>query len=113
MRSIANSRQVGTALLAFAVASCSPDTLTSSRSSDAATPVGQRGGITHDNAQAALDAVNAANAHAIAVAPSLVDPGLPLAPFVEARLYSIAFIMASSSVVSLPIYKPLLAGSIS
>ncbi len=39
---------------------------------------------------AMLDAVMAGNAQAVAAAPSLVPPGAPLAPFVEARLYAIA-----------------------
>jgi hypothetical protein len=38
----------------------------------------------------ALDAVFAGNAQGIAAAPSLVPPGAPLAPFIEARLYAIA-----------------------
>jgi PAP2 superfamily len=39
---------------------------------------------------AVTDAVMAGNAQAVAAAPSLVPPGAPLAPFVEARLYAIA-----------------------
>ncbi|MDB4915741.1 MAG: hypothetical protein JWM95_3385, partial [Gemmatimonadetes bacterium] len=38
----------------------------------------------------ALSAVFAGNAQAVAAAPSLVPPGAPLAPFIEARLYAIA-----------------------
>ena len=38
----------------------------------------------------ALTAVFAGNAQSVAAAPSLVPPGAPLAPFVEARLYAIA-----------------------
>ena len=87
MRSIANIFKGGAVLLAFALAGCSADTQSTSASVTA--PVAERGGIPHDNAAAALDAVNAGNAQAIAVAPSLVPPGAPLAPFVESRLYAI------------------------
>ena len=55
-------------------------------------PVRTAGGIPHQVAAAALDAVLSGNAQAVAAAPSLVPPGAPLAPFVEARLYAIAAI---------------------
>ena len=42
------------------------------------------------DATRALAAVFAGNAQSIAAAPSLVPPGAPLAPFIEARLYAIA-----------------------
>jgi hypothetical protein len=48
------------------------------------------GGVPNAEAAAALRAVVAGNAQAIASAPSLVPPGAPLAPFIEARLYAIA-----------------------
>lgn len=40
--------------------------------------------------RAAFDAVMDGNAQAIAAAPTLVPPGAPLTPFIEARLYAIA-----------------------
>ena len=49
---------------------------------------GQR--LSHDDAQVALAAVRTGNAQSIAAAPTLVPPGAPLAPFIEARLYAIA-----------------------
>jgi len=44
----------------------------------------------HADAIRALEAVFAGNAQSVAAAPSLVPPGAPLAPFIEARLYAIA-----------------------
>ncbi|MEO5903205.1 MAG: vanadium-dependent haloperoxidase [Gemmatimonadaceae bacterium] len=53
-------------------------------------PVYTAGGVPIPEASAALNAVLAGNAQAVAAAPSLVPPGVPLAPFVEARLYAIS-----------------------
>ncbi|MES2521584.1 MAG: vanadium-dependent haloperoxidase [Gemmatimonadota bacterium] len=47
------------------------------------------GGVPHHDALAARDAVLAGNAQGLLAAPSLVPPGAPLPPFVEARLYAI------------------------
>jgi hypothetical protein len=55
-------------------------------------PINTAGGIPHAAAAAALDAVLSGNAQAVEAAPSLVPPGAPLAPFIEARLYAIAAI---------------------
>ncbi|MEO5590782.1 MAG: vanadium-dependent haloperoxidase [Gemmatimonadaceae bacterium] len=55
-----------------------------------AEPVTQANGVPNAQAVAALQAVLAGNAQAVAAAPSLVPPGAPLAPFIEARLYAIA-----------------------
>jgi len=46
--------------------------------------------LSHADAQAALASVLAANQRGVVSAPTLVPPGAPLAPFIEARLYSIA-----------------------
>jgi len=46
--------------------------------------------LSHADADAALASLAAANDRTIASAPALVPPGAPLAPFIEARLYSIA-----------------------
>lgn len=53
-------------------------------------PSAVRQRLPHDDAQAALAAVFAANERSVMSAPALVPPGAPLAPFIEARLYSIA-----------------------
>ena len=55
-------------------------------------PANTAGGIPHGATTAALEAVMSGNAQAVAAAPSLVPPGAPLAPFIEARLYAIASI---------------------
>ena len=47
-------------------------------------------GLSGTDGRAALDAVRAGNERSILAAPTLVPPGAPLAPFVEARLYAIA-----------------------
>jgi len=48
------------------------------------------GGVTAAQGAAALDAVLSGNAQSIAAAPALVPAGVPLPPFIEARLYAIA-----------------------
>ena len=76
--------------IVLAVAGCNPDSPSAARDvSDISAPQYVRGGVTPSEAQAALDAIHAANTHAFSVAPNLVPPGAPLAPFVESRLYAI------------------------
>jgi hypothetical protein len=48
------------------------------------------GGVPYGTQLAARDAVLAGNAVALAEAPALFPPGVPVAPFVEARLFAIA-----------------------
>ena len=72
------------------LAACSPDVAPTDP--EVTAPLAERGGLPHYDAAAALNAVNAGNRHAYDVSPSLVPPGAPLAPFVEARLYAIAYI---------------------
>jgi hypothetical protein len=71
---------------------CSPDSnRTETLSLEPDTPAASRGQrLPHEAASAALDAVLAGNAQSIAAAPTLVPPGAPLAPFIEARLHAIA-----------------------
>jgi hypothetical protein len=45
--------------------------------------------LDHAKMVAALDAVRAGNQQSIIAAPSLVPAGVPLAPFIEARLYAV------------------------
>jgi hypothetical protein len=58
--------------------------------SDVPPPLAGVGGVPHALAVAGLNAVLSGNAHAVAAAPDLVPPGVPLPPFIEARLYAIA-----------------------
>ena len=76
--------------LVLIVGGCTPDAAPTDPGVSA--PLAERGGLTHYDATAALNAVNAGNQHAYDVSPSLVPPGAPLAPFVEARLYAITYI---------------------
>lgn len=82
--------KVQTAVLALLVAwACSPES--TSIATDPLAPPGQTAsnfGASRRNA--ARDAVFAGNAQSIVAAPMLVPPGVPLAPFIEARLYAIA-----------------------
>lgn len=74
------------------VTACSPDsppTITEA-SNPSMVPVGNAGGVPHQQAAQALDAVLSGNEQAVAAAPALVPPGAPLAPFIEARLYAIS-----------------------
>ena len=78
-----------TVVLALA---CSPES-TPTTTEPLTLSVNQGGGASasrHADVARALDAVFAGNAQSIAAAPSLVLPGAPLAPFIEARLYAIA-----------------------
>jgi hypothetical protein len=51
-----------------------------------------KGGVSHGDGVSARDALLAGNTQMVLAAPLLVPPGAPLAPFVEARLYSITSI---------------------
>ena len=78
---------------AAVVVACVPDSSTSRITEPARPPLqgsSARQRLPHAEAQAALAAVLAGNQQAVASAPALVPPGRPLAPFIEARLYSIA-----------------------
>jgi hypothetical protein len=81
------------ALIVAIIAStaCSPDSPASiTAASDPDIPAANMAGIPNPQASAALAAVAAGNTQAVDAAPSLVPPGAPLAPFVEARLYAIS-----------------------
>jgi hypothetical protein len=76
-------------LLAAALANaCTPDSPT--LTDLPGVPLSEATGVAHPRAAAALEAVLAANSQAVDAAPYLVPPGVPLPPFVEARLYAIA-----------------------
>jgi hypothetical protein len=84
-------RALASALLSALIVACGTDptsTAAPSRHSGVASNNRQR--LPHAEASAALAAVVAGNAQSVAAAPSLVPPGAPLAPFIEARLYGIA-----------------------
>jgi hypothetical protein len=83
-------RRAALVVAIISASACSPDaapTVTDPAIGPA--PASNVGGVPHDQAVAALNAVLAGNAQAIAAAPGLVPPGAPLAPFIEARLYAI------------------------
>ncbi len=78
-------------LLVCAVAACSDSTGTSfSPTAPLALTAGLHRTSAGNELVSVTAAVRAGNAQAIAAAPALVPPGVPLAPFVEARLYAIA-----------------------
>src|SRR5688500_1476219 len=84
---------IARAALAVAVAAgvaCSPDSSSSVTDPASTMPVSNVGGVPNSYAVAALDAVRSGNEQSIAAAPALVPPGVPLAPFIEARLYAIS-----------------------
>ena len=84
---------IARAALAVAVAAgvaCSPDSSSSVTDPASTLPASNVGGVPNGYAVAALDAVRSGNAQSIAAAPALVPPGVPLAPFIEARLYAIS-----------------------
>ena len=82
-------RSVVSLCIILMAAACSPES--SSTPTDLSlNPLANVGGVPHRDAAAALNAVLAGNAQTIASAPSLVPPGAPLAPFIEARLYAIS-----------------------
>jgi membrane-associated phospholipid phosphatase len=76
-------------VVALALA-CSPESMPTA--TEPLAPALNQGVSTSRHADRArsLEAVLAGNAQSIAAAPSLVPPGAPLAPFIEARLYAIA-----------------------
>jgi hypothetical protein len=81
-------RALVTALVLTVVSACSPESVPDPTQS--LSPSFGHSAVPTGDAAAALDAVLSGNAQGIAAAPSLVPPGVPLAPFVEARLYAIA-----------------------
>jgi hypothetical protein len=74
--------------LVFALA-CAPESAPNPTEPLASFDASRDGG-SNTEATRTLDAVFAGNAQGIAAAPTLVPPGAPLAPFIEARLYAIA-----------------------
>jgi hypothetical protein len=85
-----SSPKVAGLLLALILTvACGPD------SGPTATDLASRAGVGSTDAirkadRSATEAVFAGNAQSILAAPTLVPPGAPLAPFIEARLYAIA-----------------------
>ncbi|HEV7838987.1 MAG TPA: vanadium-dependent haloperoxidase, partial [Gemmatimonadaceae bacterium] len=77
-------------LLSLLAVACSPDSMQTTTAPPG--PALDRVASTSSRADRAraLEAVFAGNAQSIAAAPALVPPGVPLAPFIEARLYAIA-----------------------
>src|SRR5687768_16762585 len=71
-------------------AACSTDSSSSVTDPTSTIPVSNVGGVPNGQAVAALDAVRSGNAQSIVAAPALVPPGVPLPPFIEARLYAIS-----------------------
>ena len=71
---------------------CGPDSSASRITQPAVSAIHSsvRQRLPHAEAQAALASVLGANERGVLSAPALVPPGAPLAPFIEARLYSIA-----------------------
>lgn len=87
------SATLAVGLVASILIGCGPDSSASriTRPAAASTRVtADRQRLAHADAEAALAAVFAANERGVASAPTLVPPGAPLTPFIEARLYSIA-----------------------
>jgi hypothetical protein len=84
-------RQLKWLLVAVMALACSPESTPTTTELLAPSPSqgGNASASRHVDARA-LSAVFAGNAQSIAAAPSLVPPGAPLAPFIEARLYAIA-----------------------
>ena len=89
---LTSSRSIVWLLGAAIIVACDPDS-SATRITQPAAPVqasAVRQRLSHADAQAALASVLAGNAQAVVSGPALVPPGAPLAPFIEARLYSIA-----------------------
>lgn len=84
------TRRTALAVAAIVITGCSPDSPVAASDATGVFPVNNVGGVPNGQATAVLRAVLAGNAQAIAAAPSLVPPGAPLAPFIEARLYAIS-----------------------
>ncbi|HUQ18518.1 MAG TPA: vanadium-dependent haloperoxidase [Gemmatimonadaceae bacterium] len=78
-----------TIVAATTLAGCESGTAPASPAADLGVGITQQK-LSHDDMAAALDAVRSGNEQSVAAAPSLVPPGVPLAPFIEARLYAIA-----------------------
>lgn len=76
-------------IAAITLAGCESGTAPVSSASHPGLSVSQQK-LSHDEMSAALEAVRSGNEQSIVAAPSLVPPGAPLAPFIEARLYAIA-----------------------
>ena len=76
-------------LLVIALAACGQDQPVTGVALIPVEPLAVRQRLPHAESQAALRAVLSGNERAIVSAPSLVPPGVPLAPFIEARLYGI------------------------
>ena len=77
------------AFLMFATA-CGPDSRPTLAGPPVAAVNAERAESGREDGRSTLNAVIASNAQMISSASSLVPPGAPLAPFVEARLYAIA-----------------------
>jgi membrane-associated phospholipid phosphatase len=90
--SLTRGRRLPLLLVVALALACSPESTPTT--TEPLTPLLNQGaslsGSRRADATRALDAVFAGNAQSIAAAPSLVPPGAPLAPFIEARLYAIA-----------------------
>ncbi|MEO7367556.1 MAG: vanadium-dependent haloperoxidase [Gemmatimonadaceae bacterium] len=87
---LARSVALVAALILVSGCSADPTSTVAGVSQPPASPVYTAGGVPRAEATAALNAVLAGNAQAVAAGPSLVPPGVPLAPFIEARLYAIS-----------------------
>lgn len=84
-------RHSGTALaLLLLVNACGPDARRTVAGPSAGAVNAEQEESGREDGRSTLDAVLASNAQIINSASSLVPPGAPLAPFVEARLYAIA-----------------------
>ena len=77
-------------MAAIAGASCSPDSSSTVTDPAITLPVANAGGVPNPQSVAALAAVRSGNAQSIVAAPALVPAGVPLPPFIEARLYAIS-----------------------
>lgn len=77
---------------AVLLVACGPDSSASRITQPAVSPIysSVRQRLPHAEAQAALASVLGANERGVLSAPALVPPSAPVAPFIEARLYSIA-----------------------
>lgn len=84
-------RHSGAALACLLLATaCGPDSRRTVVGPSAAAVNAEREAAERADGRSTLDAVVASNAQTISSASSLVPPGAPLAPFIEARLYAIA-----------------------
>src|SRR6476469_2340809 len=91
MHSLSHRSHLASLLVVIVVTACNTDTIATSSDVSAGTKApAYSAGAASAQEVAALNAVLAGNAEAITVAPSVVPPGAPLTPFVEARLFAIA-----------------------